>query len=124
MSNFTGSGAVYPFRAADTGRWEWVLAENLIWEVRGPEAMFTIVIPAGFLTDLGSIPWYGRWLINPADPQLAKAFILHDHILRAFGPEKQPFAASQLYEALRALDAPRWKRKLITVAVIVGIDDW
>lgn len=124
MSSFTGSGAVYPFRAADTCKWEWVLAEDLSWEVRGPEAMLTIVIPAGFLTDLGSIPWCGRWLINPADPQLAKAFILHDYILRAFGPEKQPFSASQLYEALRALDAPRWKRKLVTAAVIVGIDDW
>lgn len=124
MSAFTGSGAVYPFKAADTGQWAWALAEPLVWEVRGPEATFTITVPAGFDTDLGSIPAWARWLINPADPQLAKAFVLHDYILRAFGPEKQPFAASQLYEALRALDCPHWKRKVIVTAVVIGIDEW
>ncbi|SFV32246.1 hypothetical protein SAMN05216456_1584 [Devosia crocina] len=36
MSQSIGSVAVYPYRAADTGRWEWVLAEDLVWEVRGP----------------------------------------------------------------------------------------
>lgn len=124
MSAFTGSGAVYPYKAADTGKWAWALAEPLVWEVRGPESSFTISVPAGFDTDLGSIPWWGRWLINPADPQLSKAFVLHDYILQAFGPEKQPFAASQLYEALRALDCPRWMRKVIVAAVVVAIDDW
>ncbi|SFV31377.1 Protein of unknown function [Devosia crocina] len=124
MSLFTGSGAVYPFQAADTGEWSWVLAEDLAWEVRGPEATFTITVPAFFQTDLGSVPPLARWLINPADPQLAKAFVLHDYILQAFGPQKQPFAASQLYEALRALRAQRWKSKTITAAVVLGIDDW
>lgn len=124
MSAFTGSCAVYPFLAADTGKWAWALSEPLVWEVRGPTGSFDIVVPAGFLSDLGSIPWFGRIFINPADPQLAKAFVLHDYILEAFGPEKQPFAASQLYEALRALGCSELKRKLISAAVLAAIDDW
>jgi hypothetical protein len=124
MSAFTQGGAIYPFRAADTGTWAWALAEPLVWEVRGLGGGFTITAPVGFATDLGSIPPIGRIVVNPADAQLAKAFVLHDFILAEFGPACQPFAASQLYEALRALDCPQWKRKLITAAVVAGIDDW
>jgi hypothetical protein len=61
MSAFTGSDAVYPFLAAGTGRWEYALAEPLLWEVRAQSSGFAITIPAGFLTDLG----------HPLDPQLA-----------------------------------------------------
>jgi hypothetical protein len=123
LSRFTTHGAIYPFRAADTGSWAWALAQPLVWEVRGLGGGFTITAPVGFVTDLGSIPPIGRIVVNPADAQLAKAFVLHDFILAEFGPACQPFAASQLYEALRALGAPRWKRKMIVAAVVAGTDD-
>jgi len=124
VSAFTEGGTIYPYRAADTGKWSWALAEPLIWEVRGLGQTITLTVPAYFTTDLGTVPWWAGWAVSPSDPQLAKAFILHDWLLAEFGPACQPFAASQLYEALRALDVPRWKRKLITAAVVAGIDDW
>jgi hypothetical protein len=124
MSAFTKGGTIYPFRAADTDAWTWALGEPLVWEVRGAGRGFDLTVPQGFVSDLGSIPWWCRWAVNPADPQLAKAFILHDWILAEFGPACQPFAASQLYEAMRALGAPQGKRKLIAVAVVAAIDDW
>lgn len=124
MSAFTEGGMIYPFRAADTGRWTWATGEPLIWQVRGISQNFTIVVPPGFYTDLGTIPWFGRIFINPADPQLVKAFILHDYILAEYGPACQPFAASQLYESLRALDASPRLRKVIVAAVVAAIDDW
>lgn len=124
MSEFTTFGTIHSFKAADTGKWTWVLAEPLVWEVQGIGHGFTLTVPQGFLTDLGTVPWWAGWLVTNGDPQCAQAFILHDFILDAFGKACQPFAASQLYEALRALDVPGWKRKTITAVVVAAIDDW
>lgn len=126
MSRFTTHGAVYPFRAADTGQWSWALAEPLIWEVRDASGAVTslIAVPAHFLTDLGSIPAWGRWLFNPADPQCAKAYILHDWALVTWGTDRQIEAAGIFYQAMVALGVPRWRRVLQTLVIIAGIDKW
>jgi len=124
VSAFTGSGAVYPFKAANTGCWTWVLAEPLTWEVRWPDRTWTITVPALFETDLGSIPWWCRSLFNPADPQASKAYILHDWILKTWGPEEQFFAAGELRKALRALNVAEWKRKAQLIGVTAGMDRW
>lgn len=126
MSRFTSHGAVYPFKAADTGAWTWALAEDLEWQVIDATGQVTgsIVVPAEFLTDLGSIPWWARWLFNPADPQCAKAYVLHDFALHAWGPERQLEAAGLAYQAMKVLEVPKWRRILQTLAIIAGIDRW
>jgi hypothetical protein len=126
MSRFTKHGAIYAFEAEDTGQWAWVISEPVVWEVRNSlgEVMSEIVIPQYFVTDLGTVPWWARWLINPADPQCAKAWILHDYVLETYGPERQIECSGILYEALKALKIPKWKRKVQWLAVIVGIDRW
>jgi hypothetical protein len=126
VSRFTASGAVYPFEASDTGRWAWVLAEPLPWEIRDAAGTVTgqIVVPAGFLTDLGSVPWWARSLVNPADPQCAKAYVLHDWCLDCGGPLRQLEAAGVLHEALRALRVEGWRRNLPVLGAIAGIDRW
>lgn len=126
MTRFTTSGAVYPFRAADTGLWTWALAEPLVWEVRDASGAVTgeIVVPVDFLTDLGSIPPPLRWLFNPADPQSAKAYILHDWCLARWGPDRQVEAVGVMHEALRALDVPQWSRRLQVAGVLAGVDRW
>lgn len=126
MSRFTTHGALYPFRAADTGLWTWALAEPLVWEVRTAAGEVTdeIIVPTNFLTDLGSIPWWGRWLFNPADPQCAKAYVLHDWVLALWGPERQLEAAGVMREALAALGVSEGRRKLQVLGVVAGIDCW
>lgn len=126
MSRFTKHGSVYPFLAEDTGQWAWVISEPIVWEVRDIQGDTTheIVIPKYFVTDLGTIPWWARWLINPADPQCAKAWILHDYVLETYGPERQIESSGILYEALKALKIPKWKRKVQWLAVVAGIDRW
>jgi len=126
MSRFTSHGALYPFQAADTGLWTWALADPLIWEVRDAAGTVTseIIVPAHFITDLGSIPWWARWLFSPADPQCAKAYVLHDFVLMTWGPERQLEAAGLAYQAMKALGVCLWRRLLQTAAIIAGIDRW
>jgi hypothetical protein len=54
---------------------EWVLVESLIWKTDTE----TIIIPAGFLTDLASIPWWLRWLFS-VNGKHRSAAILHDYL--------------------------------------------
>lgn len=124
MSRFTTHGAIV---ATETeSGWAWVLSEPLIWEVRNAagDATEEIEVPVGFYTDLGSVPWFGRWLFNPADPQSAKAYILHDWLLYLWGGERQLEAAGVLSQALKALAVKTWRRVLATLAVIAAIDIW
>lgn len=124
MNQFTLETLISPVKD-ETGKWVWVLKEPLIWEffdsLDNPDE---IEIPEGFYTDLGSIPWYGRWLFNPGEPQSAAAYILHDWLLQLWGPHRQLEAAGVLYQALKSLDVPKWRRMVITLAVIAGIDRW
>lgn len=126
MSQFTTHASVYAFKAADTGQWTWAVNDPLIWEVRDAEGNVTdtIVAEQGFYTDLGTHPWWIRWLLNPADPQCVAAFILHDRALPLWGPERQLEAAGLAYQAMKALDVARWRRKLLVAGIIAGIDRW
>ena len=124
MSRFTTHGAI---SAVETeAGWAWILSSPLVWEVgdAAGEIADEIEVPLGFFTDLGTIPSFGRWLFNPADPQCAQAFILHDWLLIQWGPERQIEAAGVLYQALRALAVRKWQRIIIVLAVIAGIDRW
>jgi len=124
--HFTAHGSLYPFQAADTGLWSWVIADPLVWEIRNPAGIVTgeIVVPAYFTTDLGTIPWLVRWLFNPADPQCAKAYVLHDWLLSLWGSERQLEAAGVMHQALRALGVSGWRRNSQVLAVIAAIDNW
>ena len=49
------------------------LIEDLYFETSNGDI---IVVPAGFTSDGGSIPWWARWLINPLHNQ--RAWWVHD----------------------------------------------
>lgn len=122
MSKYTSHTAIEPTQ--QDGVWVWTLTEPLVWELGDIGSGFTITAPVGFSTDLGTIPSWLRWLLNPADPQCAKAYILHDWVLKSFGVNCQFFAVSQLYEAMRADGVPAWKRVIHYFGVLSGIDVW
>lgn len=111
------------------GKWRWVNSRPFRF-VLGPDSIEGAVIdvPAGFDSDLGSIPWWARWLISPSDPDCAQAYMLHDWMnkLTAGRPPQMGVWSSQaaaaiLYDALRCNDVPVWKAKLIFFAVCLGI---
>lgn len=42
----------------------------------------TITVPEGFVTDLGSVPWYFSWLVSRYGEGMTNAYILHDWLYR------------------------------------------
>lgn len=121
MSAFTDHTAIEPYRLP-TGRWEWEVALPLPWEIGKEGSGFVEMVPAGFVTDLASIPWWGRWLFNPDDPATAKPAIVHDWLLKQ-GWEQRA-AAGEFYAAMLANGVPIWKRKIYYFAVVSAIDSW
>lgn len=116
--------AVY---ADAAGKWWWVTSRTITWRVALDTLGWSVTIPAGFETDLASIPWWGRWLINPEDPEAARSAVLHDFLLdpaQGFGPEHQQLAVSQFYEAMKFDGVALWHRLLMAAAVTLAIDVW
>lgn len=113
----------------DPGEWAlkpgsvfWVTLGRMPWELGFKGSGRWVIVEAGFDTDLASIPWWGRWLINPADPAIIRAAVLHDALLRC-GWHQQS-AAGEFHAALRAGDVPRWKCSIMYFAVVAAIDRW
>lgn len=61
------------------GRTEYALTATHFVDLPGFDV---IVIPPGFRTDLGSIPWQLQWLIRSDDPAMIAASIPHDWLYR------------------------------------------
>lgn len=79
-----------------------------------------IKIPPGYITDLGSIPWYARWLISPSDESIL-AFILHDFIYGKGGPDMGRRDTDRvLRECSKAMGQDKLTVKITYVAVVIG----
>lgn len=75
-----------------------------------------IRVPAGFVTDLASIPRW-LWSLIPPDGKYAKAAIVHDYLYtQAIGTKS--YADDIFLEAMTVLGVPTWKRKVMHTAVI------
>lgn len=117
---------IAPFKDG-AGKWWWATSGEIAWEVGPPGSGWFVVIPEGFLTDLGSIPGIVRWLFNPADPQCARAYVLHDYLLSGLvrpnwldGISSQQ-AAAHLYEAMAFDGVSMNSRKAQFFGVMLGI---
>lgn len=75
----------------------------------------TIIVPAGFVTDFTSVPWWAAWLV-PILGEHAKAAVLHDYLLERtdlpYDEVNRIFAG-----ALRALGVSGLRYLLLTTAV-------
>jgi hypothetical protein len=74
-----------------------------------------IVVPAGTVTDLASVPRL-LWVILPPHGRWAKAAIIHDY-LYANGIGTKEFADRVFLEAMEILGVPKTKRTLMYWAV-------
>lgn len=66
-----------PLGTRRDGRPEYLLTEEFSFEIGGWGTCTFITVPAGFVTDLASIPWGFRRILPPNGPY-AKAAIIHD----------------------------------------------
>lgn len=74
-----------------------------------------IQVPAGFVTDLASIPRW-LWSVLPPHGQYAKAAIVHDYLYtKAIG--SKAYADKVFLEGMEVLGVPKRKRKLMYTAV-------
>lgn len=74
-----------------------------------------IRVPAGFLTDLASVPQI-LWNLVPPHGKYAKAAIVHDY-LYSFGIGTKEYADNVFLEGMTVLGVPKWKRMVMYTAV-------
>jgi len=84
-----------------------------------------ITVPAGFISDWASVPWYLDGIVPSFGPY-APAAIIHDYLYEVGGvlPCGDAFTRKQaddlFLELLAELRVPWWKRSLMYRAVRVG----
>jgi hypothetical protein len=110
MSSFTTPADL---RVLDGYRWE--LLSDFSYHVGAYPSVVVIMVPAGFITDLASIP-RALWSLLPPHGRYAKAAIIHDWLyFTGIGGRK--YADDVFLEAMEVLEVPFWKRKLMYWAV-------
>jgi hypothetical protein len=115
------------------GRTLWGAHEALTYHVGGLDSGETITVPAGFVTDLASIP-RPVWALLPPDGPWAKAAVVHDFLYRTGGtgrlwgevgvsrhtPYSRAEADNILRGAMASLQVPWIKRQIIWIGVRIG----
>lgn len=98
------------------------LLDRYLWKIWQPfefyltdDATDIIEVPAGFITDLTSVPRI-LWSFLPPDGKYAKAAIIHDYLYdNALRTKKQ--ADLIFLDAMRVLGVPKWKYIIMYHAV-------
>lgn len=75
-----------------------------------------LIIPAGYISDLGSIPAPARVFYAPNDPQLVPCYLLHDI---AYGAELWPRRyCDKLFLAAMRYQMVRWSKRMIIYGAV------
>ena len=95
---------------------DWILLQPLVYAVgslTAPE--YVITVPAGFITDLASVP---RWLwpLIPPHGAHASAAVVHDWLYRT-GYTDRPTADRIFHEAMTVSDVPPLRARIMYTAV-------
>lgn len=101
----------------------WRLTAPLVYETGAAGAGGTVIVPAGSVTDLASIPEFAWSLGFAPDGPWAKAAVVHDFLYATAGDGGR-FTRAQadaiLAQGMAALGVPPWKRLVIWAAVRLG----
>lgn len=110
MSQFTT-----PVQLEMLDDFNWKLLASFEYHVGTSYSYEVIRVPAGFVTDLTSIPRL-FWTILPPNGEYAKAAILHDYLYEnAIGSKN--YADDILFEAMGVLGVAHWRKYIIYYAV-------
>jgi hypothetical protein len=91
------------------------LTEPLVYRVCRRGLDLEVEVPAGWLTDFASVPWWGRGLF-PADADYTRAAVVHDYLCETRGVDQ--FLADAVFRvAMKDLGVPAWRRLLMYYAV-------
>ena len=114
MSRFLDRCALEAASDVDDGRW--ILTKSLIYE--SDVAGRTIVVPAGFVTDLASVPRLPvvYWLTGDT---AASAAVVHDWLYSSHQVSRK-MADAVLREASAVIGVPFWRRWLMWAGVRLG----
>ncbi|ECK8872641.1 DUF1353 domain-containing protein [Salmonella enterica subsp. enterica serovar Louisiana] len=98
------------------------MLDHYLWRVHEPFEFYlsddnsdVISVPAGFVTDLASVPRI-FWTLLPPDGKYAKAAIIHDYLYdNALRTKKE---ADRIFlDGMTILGVPEWKRIVMYLAV-------
>lgn len=110
MSAYTDNVSISPRSDGN-----WMLMRSMRWDVGYKGSDMHWIVPAGFQSDLASIPWVARLVFDRGDSRYAKAAILHDHMIVS-GVDRLT-AAAEFHSALRADGVAAWHRLVMFLAV-------
>ena len=97
----------------DGRNWKLVHAFDYCTDV---DALFTVNVPEGFITDFASIPKI-LWNILPPTGAYGKAAVVHDYLYRTPGLTTRLDADNVFREAMKALGVGAFRRNLMYLAV-------
>ncbi|EEI9680891.1 DUF1353 domain-containing protein [Salmonella enterica] len=98
------------------------MLDHYLWRIHEPFEFYlsddnsdVISVPAGFITDLASVPRI-FWTFMPPDGKYAKAAIIHDYLYdNALRTKKE---ADRIFlDGMTVLGVPKWKRIVMYLAV-------
>jgi hypothetical protein len=104
----------------DAGGLPYTLVAPLVYE--SAELARVLIVPAGFQTDLASIP-RGLWNLLPKSGPYDPAAVIHDYLYASaprLGSLDRAACDRVLREAMAACGVPAWQRWVIYSAVRVG----
>ncbi|EBL9222499.1 DUF1353 domain-containing protein [Salmonella enterica] len=98
------------------------MLDHYPWRVHEPFEFYlsddeseVIEVPAGFITDLATVPRI-FWILLPPDGKYAKAAIIHDYLYdNALRTKKE--ADLIFLDGMKVLGVPKWKRIVMYQAV-------
>lgn len=98
------------------------MLDRYLWRVYEPFEFYlsddnsdVIEVPAGFITDLATIPRI-FWSVMPPDGKYAKAAIIHDYLYDN-GLRTKKEADNIFLDGMTVLGVPKWKRAIMYCAV-------
>ncbi|ECE6803540.1 phage tail protein [Salmonella enterica subsp. diarizonae] len=96
------------------GHYNWRVYEPFAFYLSDDESD-VIEVPAGFITDLATVPRV-FWILLPPDGKYAKAAIIHDYLYdNALRTKKE---ADRIFlDGMTVLGVPKWKRTVMYYAV-------
>jgi hypothetical protein len=115
VSSFTDDLRVQVEQGEQDGRGLVLLLAPFSYHVGSYPSDDVIVVPAGFVTDFASVPWFGRWLFSPFD-RGAKAAVVHDWLIEQAIRSRRD-ADVIFREALGVLGVAPWRAWIMWAAV-------
>lgn len=105
----------------------WRVHVPFVYEVGHLGSGETITVPAGFETDLASVPRV-FWRVFPPDEGYSQAAVLHDWLCHNRGRVEQCYSVrrtSEIFrEAMEVLGVVRWRRAVMFRAVLHFGPQW